>query len=461
VTIHVALETGFTLASLDSDFHPIEVLEVTPSAFEVNLQQQRTLANRDFVLRWQPQANEQPQGAFFSQQLGNDNYGLLMVLPPIEQQGAQVLSKEVVFVIDTSGSMHGQSMEQAKQALLLGILRLNVGDRFNVIEFNSNASSLFTSAQMASDENKAYARRFVSNLVAEGGTNIAAALGLSLPRTAPSTTDESMVRQVIFITDGSVSNESQLFDIIHAELGDSRLFTVGIGSAPNSRFMRGAARVGRGTFTYIGSISQVKQQMSELFVKLESPVLTDINIADSSGNSLTDNVDYWPNPIGDLYLGEPIIVSLRLPVDQQNLVVSGKLATSEWQMDIPVTTGGSEKGLDVLWARNKIHSLSEGARDAKQRINNEKLITQLGLDYHLVTRYTSLVAVDVTPTKPQGEQAKDSKVANHLPDGWTAHKPHGQLPQGATSARFNLLFGLLLLSMAWWLLRRKSAGVTS
>jgi Ca-activated chloride channel family protein len=260
---------------------------------------------------------------------------------------------------------------------------------------------------------------------------------------------------VIFITDGSVGNEEELFDIIHDNLGDSRLFTIGIGSAPNSRFMRGAATFGRGTFTYIGAIDQVTEKMSQLFQKLESPVLSDLKIADSNGNVLGGQADYWPNPIGDLYLGEPIIVSLKLPLDQQNLSISGKLATQDWNMDLPISTGGSEKGLDVLWARNKIASLSESARTPMQRKNNATAITELGLKHHLVTRYTSLIAVDVTPTKPESELAKDTTLANHLPDGWTKHKPHGQLPRGATSAQLNLIMGLVLLMLTLMLRTRR------
>lgn len=464
VSIHVALDSGFMLDKLESDFHPIDITEITTGSYDIYLNNGTTLANRDFVLRWRPMPNEIPQGAFFTQQVNGENYGLLMVIPPIEQS-AQVMSKEVVFVIDTSGSMSGESITQAKAALLSGIERLNVGDRFNVVAFSQSASSLYSRSMPVNDANKAMAREFIYHLQAEGGTNIAEALLASLPRT----TDESMVRQVVFVTDGSVSNEEELFNLINAQLGDSRLFTVGIGSAPNSRFMRGAARLGRGTYTYIGDTFQVKKQMGELLQKLASPVLSDIELVDASGVNLADMSvgtvdylpDYWPNPIADLYLGEPLMVSLKLPSDMQNLTIKGKLADNEWQMALPLgagSNGADANGLDVLWARNKITSLSENARNAKQRVLNEQLIEQLGLQYHLVTRYTSLVAVDVTPVKSSGEEALDTKVANHLPHGWTSHKPHGQLPQGATSAPLRLLMGILLLLMAFGFYRYQFRG---
>lgn len=452
VSMSIALETGFMLALLTSDTHPLVINEITPQQFDIELDGDETIANRDFVLRWRPVPSAAPQGAFFTQQKGNDNYALLMVIPPYDEVDlSRLLTKEMVFVIDTSGSMHGESMDQARRALLSGLDRLNPGDRFNIVKFNSVATKIFHTSMPVTNDNINQAKRFVRELQAQGGTNIADALNMSLPRTL----DESMIRQVIFVTDGSVGNEEELFDIIHDNLGDSRLFTIGIGSAPNSRFMRSAATFGRGTFTYIGAIDQVTEKMSQLFQKLESPVLSDLKIADSNGNVLGGQADYWPNPIGDLYLGEPIIVSLKLPLDQQNLSISGKLATQDWNMDLPISTGGSEKGLDVLWARNKIASLSESARTPMQRKNNATAITELGLKHHLVTRYTSLIAVDVTPTKPESELAKDTTLANHLPDGWTKHKPHGQLPRGATSAQLNLIMGLVLLMLTLMLRTRR------
>ena len=452
VNFNISLETGFDLAMLDSDFHPVVVDKLGPQQFHVSLDGAPSLANRDFVLRWRPVAAARPQGAFFTQQKDGETYALLMVMPPLAPVSSeQVLAKEMIFVIDTSGSMHGESMTQARQALLYGLDKLNPGDSFNIVEFNSSSYKLFHQAVPANPSNLQRARNYVLDLSAEGGTNIEEALSVSLADREMNDT----VRQVVFITDGSVGNEQFLFDYIKGHLGDSRLFTVGIGSAPNSRFMRGAASLGRGTFTYIGAVDQVTKQMSELFTKLQNPVLRDVVIAGDDGAELGAEVEYWPNPIADLYLGEPLLLSLKLAPDQQNLSLSGKLAGQDWYLDLPIDNGGTEKGLDVLWARNKIRSLSENARDAAERKQNEVAITELGLQYHLVTRYTSLVAVDVTPTKPEGETGHDKALSNHLPHGWTKHRPHGQLPRGATSAQFNLLMGLLLLLSAGFYWRRQ------
>ncbi|MBK9595869.1 MAG: VWA domain-containing protein [Rhodocyclales bacterium] len=208
-----------------------------------------------------------------------------MVMPPAKEVAAARLPREVIFVIDTSGSMSGSSIAQARDALELAIARLAEQDSFNVIEFNSYAKALYPDARPASAANRDNAVRWVRRLQSQGGTEMALALNLALNgRENP-----GRVRQVIFLTDGAVGNEDGLFKLIQDKLGDSRLFTVGIGSAPNSHFMGKAAQTGRGTFTYIGKIEEVKEKMGQLFAKLESPVLKGIDIAwPGSGRSLAE-----------------------------------------------------------------------------------------------------------------------------------------------------------------------------
>ncbi len=129
---------------------------------------------------------------------------------------------------------------------------------------------------------------------------------------------ERLVRQVVFLTDGSVANEEDLFGVIRQRLGDTRLFTVGIGSAPNGHFMARAAEFGHGTFTYIGDVREVEEKMGQLFARLESPVLTGIEVRWPEGAA----VEAWPPRVPDLYLGEPVVVSARLSGPADAVVVT-------------------------------------------------------------------------------------------------------------------------------------------
>ena len=240
---------GFDIKNISSEFHTISVKKLADGSQQIDLSNDN-IANRGFVLNWQPELGAEPQSAHFTQLINGDEYGLIMLLPPMKQpQATPTPPREVIFVLDTSGSMEGDSIQQAKQALLLAIDKLNSSDTFNIIEFNSYAQNLWHNSSYANPENKQDAKNFVNSLSANGGTEMASALKLAL-RQAKSNSAEHL-RQVVFITDGSVSNEASLMQLIEQRLGDTRLFTVGIGSAPNSYFMTEAAEMGKGTFTYI------------------------------------------------------------------------------------------------------------------------------------------------------------------------------------------------------------------
>jgi Ca-activated chloride channel family protein len=188
-------------------------------------------------------------------EVGKDKtYGLLMLLPPNVTAGALRLPREVIYIIDTSGSMEGPSIRQAKEALEMAVSRLSAADRFNIIEFNSYATPLFADAQSATADNLDKAKGFVRSLRAQNGTEMATALNLALNGKE----DTQRVRQVIFLTDGSVGNEDALQLI--QQSGHTRLFTIGIGSDPTVG-SRPRRTNWRGTFTHIGPIEEVKEKM--------------------------------------------------------------------------------------------------------------------------------------------------------------------------------------------------------
>jgi Ca-activated chloride channel family protein len=439
VTLRVELEAGVPLAAVESAYHPVRVREISPSRREVVLDG-AAYATRDFELAWTVAPDRAPRVALFTERKREQRYGLLMLMPPIAPRASASLAREVIFVIDTSGSMHGASIVQAKEALELAVRRLGPRDRFNVIEFNSFASVLFADARAATAENTAIATRWIRALRAQGGTEMAAALNLALNgRESP-----DRVRQVVFLTDGAVGNEAALFRLIAERLGDSRLFTVGIGSAPNSYFMTKAAQAGRGTFTYIGKPDEVKQKMTELFAKLESPVLKNVRVEWPGGAE----VESWPKRLPDLYLGEPVVVTAALAPTDGEIVVSGTLGEVPWRAVVPVSAAAEGRGMGVLWARDKIAALMDSLRENASEPEVRAAVVDLALTHHLVTKYTSLVAVDRTPARPDGTALKAAALPTNLPEGWTYEAVFGELPQGATDARFNLLFGAALLAAA-------------
>ena len=437
VSLRVSLDAGVPLAAVESAYHAVLIETETAGRRRIALDG-KAYANKDFELAWTLAPGRAPAAVLFSEKKGERHYGLLMVVPPARDRRGPAIPREAIFVIDTSGSMHGASIAQAREALELAIRRLAPADRFNVIEFNSRARALFPQARPADGGNLDSAVRWVRELRAQGGTEMAKALDLALDgREHP-----DRIRQIVFLTDGAVGNEDQLLRMIRERLGDSRLFTVGIGSAPNSHFMTKAAQFGAGTFTYIGKIEEVKEKMNALFSKLESPVLKGLQI--DWGNS--QGVEAWPKVVPDLYLGEPVMVMFSADRVADQVTVAGITARNT-----PLQEAG---GLGTLWARAKISNLMDALREGTPEEKVRAGVIQLALEHHLVSKYTSLVAVDKMPARAPDAALKTGAMPTNLPEGWSYDAVYGELPRGATDARLNLLAGLLLLLSAWFLRRR-------
>ncbi|MEE8499152.1 MAG: marine proteobacterial sortase target protein, partial [Kiloniellales bacterium] len=331
LTLSVSLDAGLPLAELESLYHPVAIEALDARRARVTLAEGSVPADRDFVLQWRPVVGAAPEAAVFGAEVDGEAYLSVMVVPPqAPAEAAAKIPRDLIFVIDTSGSMHGPSIEQAAEAMHLALERLRPGDRFNVIRFASQTHSLFSDVKPASAHNLRAARAYVRALRTEGGTDMMPALFRALTGSA----DPERLRQVVFLTDGAVGNEAQLFEVIAELLGESRLFTIGIGSAPNSYFMRKAAELGRGSFTYIGNVSEVGERMGDLLEKLERPALAGVTAAWPGG--LQGAVEAYPAPIPDLYAGEPVSFSVKLegvPLARLSgeLVVSGRRGAEAWE----------------------------------------------------------------------------------------------------------------------------------
>ncbi len=446
VTLAVDLNPGFPVAKIDSLYHRIDVVEAAQERYAVQLADGPTPANRDFELTWTPDVGAAPGAAVFAEHRDGKTYALMMVLPPTAAVDAPRLPREAVFIIDTSGSMEGTSITQAKRALQMALDRLQPGDRFNVIEFNSVTKALFGAPMPVDPATLSRARTFVAALRARGGTEMKPALEAALTRDSA----QGFVRQVVFLTDGAVGNEGELVHLIRERLDDRRLFTIGIGSAPNSYFLTKAAQFGRGTFTYIADVREVAQKMEGLFRKLESPVLTDLSIA------WPGKAEAWPKQVPDLYAGEPVVVVAEIDTLAGDVTISGKRGGNAWSASLPLAAGASEPGIGVLWARAKIEALTDALKGGEAETEIRKAVVDIALTHHLVSKYTSLVAVDVTPTAPPGTASVPNALPTNLPEGWSYDAVFGGA-QTATPATLHLLQGLALLALAGFAWRWRSA----
>ncbi|MGF1444906.1 MAG: marine proteobacterial sortase target protein [Pikeienuella sp.] len=419
VEITVDLATGFDIAGLESPSHAIRVEEAAPGQARVTLVGPAP-ADQDFILRWRG-AGSEPQAALFKETVGDAEHLMLMLSAPELGEAAPVRPREVIFVQDVSGSMSGESIEQAREGLEMAIERLRPEDRFNIVIFNDQFAVFHEAPVPATPQNIREAVAAVRDLEADGGTEMLPALEYALSGGAT----EGRLRQVIFLTDGAVGNEAEMLALIDRELGETRLFTVGIGSAPNSFFMSAAAEKGRGAQVTISDLSEVSARMTELFAKIETPAMTDLTLTLPEGVA----AEMHPSPLPDLYAGEPVVVALKGAEGAAlagQAVLSGHRGDQTWEVRLSLDAAAEREGVAKLFARRRIAGL-EALRlspavlsEAMVRIDGEILGT--ALDYGLVSRLTSLVAVDVTPSRPRDAQIVTAEVPLNLPEGWDPEK---------------------------------------
>ena len=440
VDITIELAAGVPLGKVES-LHHLVTMQDDGSGKHIHLSGTQIPADHDFELVWTPTVADLVATAAFAEPVGGDTYTLVVLTPPNDADEA-TQPREVTFIIDTSGSMQGPSIAQASVALQMGVDRLKDGDRFNIIRFASDYSNLFASPRPVSAATRNDANRFIAALRASGGTEMRA----PLERAMSTPPGDGFLQQIVFITDGSVGNEAELIALIHREIGTARLFTVGIGAAPNSYFLEQAAAAGRGSYTFIAEREQVGSRMQDLFHKLERPALVDLKLA-------------WPDHLaadlaaglpGDVYAGDPLVILARLPHSPSgSLTLSGRIRGEAWVHQVPITPVGEQSGLAKLWARERIADLSSQMLFGGDREQLRASILDLALRHHLVSEFTSLVAIDAEIVRVPGSLGHVEQAPTSAPIG--SYWATTGFAKTATPAELLLLGGLLSIAFGCFL----------
>lgn len=460
VTISVALAPGFTPAQIKSPYHDIEIAR-TASTARVELAKGKVPANRDFVLQWEAKGPK-PAVGLFRQGFEGEEYVMAVITPPAPTRVQEVPPREMIFVIDNSGSMAGESMVAARKSLIYALSTLRAEDSFNIIRFDDTMTMLHKDAVQATRSNIDHARRYAESLEGEGGTEMLPALRAAL---RDSKRRPTSLRQIIFLTDGNLSNERAMMAEIATSLGRSRVFMVGIGSAPNTHLMRRMAEAGRGTFTHVGRDGEAESEMRLMLNRLAKPVVTGL-VVEVEGGSL----DLTPAVLPDLYAGEPLVLLGRTGRLEGKLSVSGLLGGERWTTTLDLADAKASESIARLWARRRISDIE--AQRWSYQIDGEdadRQVEALGMRFHIVTDLTSLIAVDETPSRPDGERLTREELPLLLPEGWDFDHLFGQqlsaahqappmatdeqeqidLPRGSLDFRSALLQGLLLMLLGF------------
>lgn len=395
ISVEVTLDAGSMVGDIEAPTHPVVAQHPGDGTLRVALAERRSIPNRDFVLRYRV-SGERPRARLLLSELGaNGGYFSLVLHPPRLDVDALVGQRELLFVVDVSGSMQGLPLELCRRAMREALLKLRPVDTFNIITFSGSTGHAFPAPRPANQTAVRDAFEFVDKMVAGGGTYMANAVSEALrPDVA-----RGRHRYVFFLTDGYVGGDDAIFhgtkSLVSSleERGQrARVFGVGVGSSVNRGLIEGISRLGKGVSTYIGSREDPARAVNQVYRYIDRAVLTELrpDLADAGASEM------YPAALPDLFASHPVILHGRYrKVPEGRVVVRGKVGGNAIEIPVEVRrdAGAGAGVLGRLWARAKVASLEEELW-AKGAAEAEKGITDLGLSFHLVTRYTSLIAVD-------------------------------------------------------------------
>jgi Ca-activated chloride channel homolog len=393
ISIELVLDAGVPIQTLNSETHETEVERPDDRRAIVRLKDQNTIPNKDFVLSYQT-AGPAINDAVLAHRSERGGFFTLILQPPQRVSAEDVTPKELVFVIDTSGSMSGFPLAKAKETLDLALNTLYQHDTFNVIAFAGDTDILFSQPQPATPENVQKAKKFLASQDGGGGTEMMKAITAALK---PSNSQDHM-RITCFLTDGQVDNETEIIAEVK-KYKNARVFAMGFGSAPNRFLLDNITQYGRGDVDYVSEIGDTSAVARRFNERVRNPLLTDISIEWSPSLPVTD---VYPKRIPDLFSAKPLILSGRyLHGGKGSVVLRGKIAGQDFVRETPVELPDTEESHDVLatlWARRKIDDVmgedTSGTNYSNMKPELKEEITQLGLKFRLMTQFTSFVAID-------------------------------------------------------------------
>ena len=430
INVKVTVDAGLALGKIASTTHDVDVLKADPSHAMVALRNTQTIPNKDFILRYDV-AGAKVQDAIQTHADKRGGFLSLVLQPPARVQESEVTPKEIVFVVDTSGSMHGFPLEKTKEVIQHAFNGLHPRDTFNLITFSGDEHILFPKPVPATPENIRIAWEFMRTRAGRGGTEMMKAIRASLD---PSDAQDH-VRVVCFMTDGEVGNDFEILSEVQKH-PKARVFSFGIGSSINRFLLDGMARYGRGEVQYVGLQDDGSAAAKLFYERVRTPVLTDIEI-DWNGLPVQD---VFPARIPDLFSAKPVTLSARYTKGASGTIrLRGKIAGKPYVREIAINLPGEEKKHDVLatlWARRKVADLMASDFAAMQSGHNARPetqteITRLGLDYRLMTQYTSFIAVEDKVVNMNGSP-KVIAVPVEMPEGVSYDGIYGDQPLQAS-----------------------------
>jgi len=389
-TMVVDLDAGAKVTRIDSPTHEIEVATVSPSRRRIELARGAARPDKDFVLNYAV-AGETVQSAFLLHEDARGRFFTLVLTPPAEVERLRRAPVEHVFVLDTSGSMDGEPIEIVKKAVRRVLEKLEPTDSFQIIRFSNDSSALGPSPIPATARNVRRGLDYVDDLEGEGGTMMIEGIkaALDFPH------EEGKVRLVSFMTDGYIGNEAEILAAIHGKLGRSRIFSFGVGSAPNRYLLERMAKLGQGAVAYVTGGRADEGAVDAFYDRIAHPALSDIEI-DWRGMRVSE---VFPSRIPDLWSGRPVVITGRLEGDVARAAgLEGRIGGESVGFEIPISADGTVRrpAIAQVWARMQIADLAEKSLWQEDRAELAERIKTVALNFGLLSKFTAFVAVDAS-----------------------------------------------------------------
>ncbi|MBM4325961.1 MAG: VWA domain-containing protein [Deltaproteobacteria bacterium] len=415
LSLQVVIDAGVPILGIDSKLHEIAIERDGAAKASVSLKNKKEIPNKDFVLSYLVAGDEVKSGVLAHKD-GKEGSALLIMIPPRRVKPEQIAPKEMIFVIDCSGSQAGWPIAKAKEAMRYFIERMNPEDTFNVIDFNVSVRMLFPEPKKNTADSRIKALRYLESLEARGGTWMGPAVEAVAKAPAP----ENRLRIVTFMTDGYVGNDFEIISLVQKLRGASRWFPFGTGNSVNRFLLDNMARVGGGEVEYVLLNSRGQDVGRKFYERIANPVLTDMSIT-TEGIKLEE---LFPTQVSDLWDRKPLVFKARYTkAGKGKIILKGLQAGKPYEQVLDVTlpeTETANASLAPLWARAKVDSLMDqdfmGIQRGKPRNDIKEEIIRVALEHRIMTQFTSFVAVEEAVITTDGKPVRVT-VPVEMPDG--------------------------------------------
>ncbi len=423
VNIDVKLASEHGLRTIWSPSHTIQSNRDGEHKANIKYAAQDVLPDKDFSLYYSVSDKAMSADMLAQRSPGSDGYFLISVAPPVTAKAIE--KKDIVLVADTSGSMSGDKMDECKKALKYIVNSLNPGDRFGIVQFNTDAESFRHSLVDATPENRKAAVSFIDDLEARGGTNIGEAMNLGSEMLNKG--DVARPAYIVLMTDGEPTvgdtNIASLSKVAGAKR-DVRVFDFGVGYDVNTKLLNAMADGHHGAAQYVEPSENLETALSGFYRKIKSPVLSDVKITYDG----VEVKDVYPREVKDIFAGSQVLLIGKYKTSgAAKLKISGKLDGKQQEYVFPVTFPAEQSGhtyLNRLWAMRRIGHLTEVAQangDTREVIDE---IVALSKKYGIISQYTSFLATD---------PAENARLAHGMPVAFGGGGRRG-LPQRLMAA---------------------------